>query len=317
MWTWTPAKSDWRYLLISWVWSNDSVLDYVQVKYSWRLNGYWLRLNNTTATISNSIIEENNWVWIYLDWTTTTTISDSIIRNNSTQWLYLTAWNITLTNNTISNNWLYWIYGNTNVTNNISNNTISNNWHNWIYFTTWTNTIDSNIISNNTNYWIRYAWTTNIYYNLFYENSAPIYEGTLDSTNITWLDPLYVPWTFELQSWSPAIDWWNPSFWLHPISWNRYDIWVNEYTWFLTLHYWAQITWIAWRNLTYEWSIISDPTDWVNSPIIYNATWNISEDWSIYAIFQVQRNGSYSIKLVIKQWELEVWSAINNFNITN
>jgi hypothetical protein len=320
LWTWTPAKSDWQYIRFYWAWSSDSVLNYVQVKYTWVAQSKWIRIQNSNASLNNVLVEENTWVWIFLDWTTTTSITNSTIRNNTAQWIRVLGWNTTLTNNTITNNWSYWIRVSANVTNYIWNNTVDNNWNTWIYLSNWTNTVENNIISNNTNYWMQFVWTTYITYNLFFQNStAPVYDYTPDWTNIVWSNPLFVPWFYELQSFSPAINTWNPALWNHPVSWDAYDIWAYEhiYTWFLSLSYWVDITWVSGRNLTYEWSFVSDPTWWSNPPIISNASWNINADWSINCYFQLQRLWAYQIKLVIKSWIIEIWSSINSFNVTN
>jgi hypothetical protein len=255
-----------------------------------------LRLNITTTQVKNSLIEESLYRWISIDWNSTTypTIQNSVIRNNGYYWIISNSWNSVITNNNIIGSISY----------------------DWIYIWAWSPSIKNNIIKDNNRYGIYYAWTPTITYNLFHNNKiSNIYNWTLDWTNIIWSDPLINSTTQELTIWSPAINTWDPSFWDHPLTWNRYDIWAFEYTWYAVLAFSANLTWIWWRSLTYEWNFIEDPTNWVDVPLIWNNSWTITVDSNISCNFQLKKLWNYKIKLVVKEWQTIIWEGTNAFTI--
>ena len=298
LWTWTPNTSDWWWIKMSWDWSNWSILDYIEVSYARNsTDSYAIYLYDTDATISNGLIENNLYAWIKVNSTTNhPTIENNVIQNNR-----------------------YWVrvYNGSPI---IRNNDVLNNSYYWIRLITWADivTIENNIIDWN-NYWIYKSWwTPTIQYNLFYNNTTnDAYNITLDSTNITWQDPLFTDWYYLLSMDSPAINAWNPALWNHPISWDTYDIWAYEYSWYKTLAYWATMSWVWWRNLTYEWQIVLDPTNWSNIPEITNASWALISDWYKSCSFTVRKLWMYALKLQIWDWEELVWSSLRTFTIIN
>jgi len=321
-WTWTPASWNWSYFKITWSWTNWSILDYIKIKYwgaKWSYPYYYkaLWLSSTNTIVKNSLIEDSQYYPLFMDWTTNSTIENTTIRNSWYHWIYTSAtWSPTITWSTIENSAQSWIYVAT-WSPTITNNNILNNTSDWIYIWNWSPSITNNIIKDNTRYWIYGAtWTPIITYNLFHNNtSADTYNLTLDWSNIIWSDPLLDPITQQLSVWSPAINMWDPALWNHPITWDRYDIWRYEYTWFAMLSFSADLTWISWRSLTYQWSFLEDPTNWVNTPSIWNNNWTITVDSNISCNFQVEKLWNYTLKLVIKEWETILWEWTNSFTI--
>jgi len=211
--------------------------------------------------------------------------------------------------------WMPMIYTERNLK--ISNSIISHSKYDGIMIAWWNSTIENTILYKNNLYWINKTWWTPILqYNLYYLNTSWPSNITLTTTEIE-ADPLFVDEIdYKLQTTSPAINAWNPSYWNHPISWDRYDIWTNEYMWFLTLDYRASITWTNWRNLTYEWEFIESPV-WTNIVFLSSSTWILSTDKTVETKVYLNKIGTYKIKLTIKEWENILKTKTSNFTVYN
>lgn len=303
LWSWTPWISDWSWIYLVWSWTNWSIFDNCEIRY-WKksisspYSTYAIiYIYDSDVKITNSIIENGYDYWIFINWTTYyPTIENNIIQNNIDGWIYIYRGSPIIKNNDILNNNSKGInvayYSESPL---IENNIIIDNWYLWIQVSVWTPTVQ---------------------YNLFYNNStADASWITLDSTNITWLDPLFAVWGYELTFISPAINAWNPAYGLHPLSWDIYDIWAFEYSWYKSLSYIAWISWVWWRNLTYNWSFISDPTNWSDAPIINNETWSITSDGNISCSFLIKKLWTYSLKLQVWDWTELVGSVNRTFKI--
>ena len=258
LWTWTPSRWDWDAIRLTGEWSNESVIEYVEVKYWWRwiYGGY-----------------RSWWWWIYIE------NSNGEIRNS-----VITEWN-----------------------------------KYWIYVSSWTPTITNTILTNNTNYWIYCSsWTPTIKYNLFYQNTAWDQSGcTLWSWNLLSTDPQFITGTYLLQWTSPAINAWDPALWNHPLTNDRYDIWVSEYTNLSVVNYTANITNTENKTLTYTWSFTQDPSSWNDIPLLTNDQWSVTSSATISTNFIVKYIGSYTVKLVIKEGETELLNKTSNFTVVN
>ena len=197
------------------------------------------------------------------------------------------------------------------------NSIITESKYKWIYVNWVSNSVISNtILYNNWTYWLynNWSWTPTISNNLYYSNSTDS-NVLIESNSITWQDPLFIDEiNYELETLSPAIDAWTG---ISPDSWNTIDIWVREIGFwavsFLDLSYGVNITWVEWRNLTFEWSFYLQP-NWSNI-LLSNSTWNLSIDWSLSTTFTVSKLWSYTLKIVIKEdWEI-IWTWTNSFEI--
>jgi len=196
----------------------------------------------------------------------------------------------------------------------IKNSLITENKTQWIYIWSWNPTISNTIVSNSNNYWIyKYNWTPNLSYNLYYLNTSWNAFGFTIWANSLQTNPLFVDTkNYKLSSSSPAINAWNPSYWNHPNSWDRYDIWSNEYNWYLDLVYSADVTWITWSS-TYVWDFTQDPTSWSQVPVLSSPSWNINSDWLLNTTFMVKKLWLYKLRLSVKD---SSWTVIWTNNIT-
>ena len=252
LWSWTPSPWDWYYFILDQSWSNDSILDYIQLKYHWYGNYYWISFSYSDASISNSLV--TLWLW----------------------------------------DWIYSYY---------SNPSISNT-----------------IIINNSKYWINCSSSSpTIKYNLLYQNTQWDQSGcTFWAWNLLSTDPQFITGTFILQGTSPAINAWDPALWNHPLTSNTYDIWVSEYTNLSVVSYTATVTNGEAKTLTYIWSFTQDPSSWNDAPVFTNGNWTITAtSATISTNFIVKYIGSYTIKLVIKEWEAELLNKSSNFSVVN
>ena len=108
---------------------------------------------------------------------------------------------------------------------------------------------------------------------------------------------------------------WDPAFWNHSVTWDRYDIWPFEFAWNFIKTYAATISWVDWRTLTYEWSLLSEPSIW--NTVITSATWTIIADWSIAVDLLISKIWAYQVQLEIKEWWTVIATWTNSFNISN
>jgi len=320
--SWT-LKSD-RTIFVVWAttitsWKTLTIPSWLIIKFNlgqtvtsyWNIQASWTSWSNITFTTIN-----DNSVWATIPWSTWTPVTWN--------WAYIYfngAWSSSssMDYTQIRYGWSNQTYWSIRILN--SNATITNSLfyysrYNWIVISSWNPIINSNIIINWTYSWIKYtAWTPVISYNLFYNNSIPADNYTLDWTNITWTDPQVNVWLDWVSQASATINMWDPAFWNHSVTWDRYDIWPFEFAWNFIKTYAATISWVDWRTLTYEWSLLSEPSIW--NTVITSATWTIIADWSIAVDLLISKIWAYQVQLEIKEWWTVIATWTNSFNISN
>ncbi len=307
---WPTTISSWKTLTIpSWLIIKFN-LGQTVTSY-WNIQASWTSWSNIIFTSKN-----DNSVWATIPWSTWTP--------STWNWGYLyirDAWSSASIFDYVQlrygwSNQTYWSIRILNSNATITNSLIYYSRYNWIVISSWNPIINSNIIINWTYSWIKYtAWTPVISYNLFYNNSIPADNYTLDWTNITWTDPQVNVWLDWVSQASATINMWDPAFWNHSVTWDRYDIWPFEFAWNFIKTYAATISWVDWRTLTYEWSLLSEPSIW--NTVITSATWTITADWSIAVDLLISKIWAYQVQLEIKEWWTVIATWTNSFNISN
>ena len=298
----------WKTLTIQ-AWTIIKINDWVAINISWKLLAIW----NTSSKIIFTSYNDNSvwqalgtwtpakWAWNYLyfywAWANNSELNYTEIR----YWgIYDSMWMIYIQSSNIK----------------IKNSLISHSLYDWIRISDWISTIENNILYKNWKYWINIDyWTSTIQYNLYNQNTSW-------SSNIPLIESIEAnPWfideiDYQLLPTSPAINKWNPSYGNHNISNDRYDIWSNEYTWYLILDYKATVTWVNWRNLNYEW-VFSESPSWSNIVFLEPYNWNISTDKDLTTKFLLIKNWNYKLNLIIKEWTNILKSKTSNFTVNN
>ena len=95
LWYSSPAVWDWEYLYFDSAWSNSSILDYVQLKYNWYGGSPSIIYNGSNATLKNSLIALWWWDWI-LNNNSSPSISNTIITYNTNYWINCISWSPTI-----------------------------------------------------------------------------------------------------------------------------------------------------------------------------------------------------------------------------
>lgn len=125
LWSWAPSTWDWQNIEFSDSWSDNSTLDYVQAKYHWNTNTYWIYFYYSDATIRNSFVYSWWWDWIFSA-ESSPTIEYNTILDNTKNGINSLGWTPIINNNSVTNNWNRWIdsrYANST----ISGNTVIGN----------------------------------------------------------------------------------------------------------------------------------------------------------------------------------------------
>ena len=250
-WDWSqgnPYKTIWKAITMSsqswsiyvWGWVYE---EFLSIYITW-LELIWEDPETTTITTSSSasLISLNApWVTIRnLNLTSTNTASYNVINVwGSGDWAKIITNKISW--------WLYWIYEVWNWYNlSIINNTIYWATFDWIRLDNSYSIgkLINNIIVNNGGVWIRLdlgTWPVlNKWYNLVYGNvGGDFYNYTAWTWDLIWVDPWFGSWTYQLASWSLAIDAW---------IWTMVDYWIDS-----TLGAtWSLDTWVI--DLWYHWA---------------------------------------------------------------
>ena len=301
----------WETLTIE-AWNIFKVASAKNISISWNLQAIWVSWNPIIFTSYNdNSVWDTDWTWLPVAWDWAYFMLAWVGSSSSVlDYVEIIYWWATTA-------WLH--FNTTDAT--ISNSLIANNATEGIYVYIWNSTIKNNIFYKNWLHWFRIlSWTSNATNNLYYLNTSWSSNILLDIDSIE-ADPLFIDEVdYELQATSPAINTWDLSYWNHPISGDRYDIWVSEYNWAwwwsINLNYWVSLTGTDWRDLTYEWLFTSLPW-WASTPPMTNSTWNIISDWAIANEFTITKIGNYTIKFIVKELGTIVWEGINNFTINN
>ncbi len=274
LWNGSPAKSNWQYLGLIWTNSNWSLLNNIELKYSW---AYWVYISDSASTIENSLIEQIGWKWIYINSASNvSTIKNNTIQNTSNDWVYIYAWDHLIDNNDINNalnNWVYIRTWNPDIT----NNTIDTNSANWIYIEAWNPNIDNNTIDNNNQYAINSynlqirVWANEVNnVNTAVWNTLGQYASrSTDIVDTTWnidasTSDILINWNWYLASWK-TINLASGSI-IKVLNWNSFN------------SYWV-INANGLLNDEVVFTSINDNTVWQPHGAVTPAKWNW---WSVY-----------------------------------
>lgn len=284
IWDGNPVTANnFRNIILSGAWSNESIFEYFNVRYWWKTDGYAMYLSSTSNTLIKScIIEKNTSEWIYITGWNNNTITKCLFKENPTRALRLNSGDHNVSNNTFI--WLmYDEYGV------LETNQVDNGLY---LYSAGSQTINNNIIYHTDSAGIYSAGGTHqIENNLFYQVSSTSNISPLSSSNIVWLDPEFADEYYTIWEDSPTV-------WAADDGWDiwAYSLWETP-AGFLQLYTSVQLTGID-KTLSYTWDFIEQPSGISNIDII-NKAGTINSDTTLQAWYEIKNIWNYTLQFTL------------------